>query len=314
MIKKTSKIYVAGHNGLVGSSLLSLLIKNGYKKIVYKSRKELDLTNFKKVDNFFKKNKPDFLIICAARVGGILENMKYPMEFLLDNMSMQKNLLLTAKKYNIKRTIFLGSSCIYPKVSKIPIKESYLMTGKLEKTNESYALAKIIGIKLCEIIFKKYNKDIICLMPTNLYGENDNFDIESSHVIPGLISKFLLAKKKKTDVKIWGSGKPIREFLHVNDLANVILLLLKTKKSKLSKISNNEIPIFNIGSGSSISIKNLAFLIKKLSQFKGKIIFDKKYPDGTINKNLDSRKIKIFKWKAKITLEKGLKKIIKLRN
>ena len=147
MIKKTSKIYVAGHNGLVGSSLLSLLIKNGYKRIFYKSRKELDLTNFKKVDNFFKKNKPDFLIICAARVGGILENIKYPMEVLLDNMSMQKNLLLTAKKYNIKRTIFLGSSCIYPKVSKIPIKESYLMTGKLEKTNESYALAKIIGIK-----------------------------------------------------------------------------------------------------------------------------------------------------------------------
>ena len=196
MIKKISKIYIAGHNGLVGSALYNLLSNSGYKKILYKNSKELNLTNFKKVDNFFKKNKPEFLVICAAKVGGILENKSYPMEFLLDNLSIQKNLLLAAKKYNIKRTIFLGSSCIYPKFSKIPIKESYLMTGKLEKTNESYSLAKIVGIKLCDILFNKFKKDIICLMPTNLYGDNDNFDIKSSHVIPGLISKFLLAKKK----------------------------------------------------------------------------------------------------------------------
>ena len=314
MIKKTSKIYIAGHNGLVGSALFNLLSNSGYKKILYKSSKELNLTNFKKVDNFFKKNKPEFLIICAAKVGGILENKSYPMEFLLDNLSIQKNLLLASKKYNIKRTIFLGSSCIYPKFSKIPIKESYLMTGKLEKTNESYALSKIIGIKLCDMLFNTFKKDIICLMPTNLYGENDNFDIKSSHVIPGLISKFLLAKRKKTDVKIWGTGKPIREFLHVQDLVEAILVLLKVNKSKITKVSNNGLPIFNIGSGESISIKNLALLIKKIYHFKGRIIFDKKYPDGTINKNLDSRKIKKFKWKAKITLEKGLKKIIKLRN
>ena len=314
MIKKTSKIYIAGHNGLVGSALFNLLSNSGYKKILYKSSKELNLTNFKKVDNFFKKNKPEFLIICAAKVGGILENKSYPMEFLLDNLSIQKNLLLASKKYNIKRTIFLGSSCIYPKFSKIPIKESYLMTGKLEKTNESYALSKIIGIKLCDMLFNTFKKDIICLMPTNLYGENDNFDIKSSHVIPGLISKFLLAKRKKTDVKIWGTGKPIREFLHVQDLVEAILVLLKVNKPKITKVSNNGLPIFNIGSGESISIKNLALLIKKIYRFKGRIIFDKKYPDGTINKNLDSRKIKKFKWKAKITLEKGLKKIIKLRN
>jgi len=314
MIKKISKIYIAGHNGLVGSALHNLLSNSGYKKILYKNSKELDLTNFKKVDNFFKKNKPEFLVICAAKVGGILENKSYPMEFLLDNISIQKNLLLAAKKYNIKRTIFLGSSCIYPKCSKIPIKESYLMTGKLEKTNESYALAKIIGIQLCDILFNKFKKDIICLMPTNLYGDNDNFDIESSHVIPGLISKFLLAKKKKSDVKIWGSGKPIREFLHVQDLVEAILVMLKVNKLKITKVNNNELPIFNIGSGESISIKNLALLIKKIIQFKGRIIFDREYPDGTINKNLDSRKIKNFQWKAKITLEKGIKKIINLRN
>lgn len=314
MIKKSSKIYIAGHNGLVGSELLSLLIKSGYKKILFKSRKELDLTNQKTVDNFFKKNKPEFLIICAAKVGGILENKNYPMEFLLENLSIQKNLLLAAMKHNIKRTIFLGSSCIYPKFSKIPIKESYLMTGKLEKTNESYALSKIVGMKLCEIMFHKYKKDIICLMPTNLYGDNDNFDITSSHVIPGLISKFLLAKKNKLDVKIWGSGKPIREFLHVKDLVEAILILLKSNKPKIKKVSNNELPIINIGSGESISIKNLALLIKKISQFKGRVIFDKKYPDGTINKNLDSSKIKKFQWHAKIKLEKGLEKIINSRH
>ena len=314
MIKKSSKIYIAGHNGLVGSELLSLLIESGYKKILFKSRKELDLTNQKTVDNFFKKNKPEFLIICAAKVGGILENKNYPMEFLLDNLSIQKNLLLAAMKHNIKRTIFLGSSCIYPKSSKIPIKESYLMTGKLEKTNESYALSKIVGMKLCEIMFHKYKKDIICLMPTNLYGDNDNFDIASSHVIPGLISKFLLAKKNKLDVKIWGSGKPIREFLHVKDLVEAILILLKSNKPKIKKVSNNELPIINIGSGESISIKNLALLIKKISQFKGRVIFDKKYPDGTINKNLDSSKIKKFQWHAKIKLEKGLEKIINSRH
>ena len=314
MIKKSSKIYIAGHNGLVGSELLSLLIESGYKKILFKSRKELDLTNQIAVDNFFKKNKPEFLIICAAKVGGILENKNYPMEFLLDNLSIQKNLLLAAMKHNIKRTIFLGSSCIYPKFSKIPIKESYLMTGKLEKTNESYALSKIVGMKLCEIMFHKYKKDIICLMPTNLYGDNDNFDIASSHVIPGLISKFLLAKKNKLDVKIWGSGKPIREFLHVKDLVEAILILLKSNKPKIKKVSNNELPIINIGSGESISIKNLALLIKKISQFKGRVIFDKKYPDGTINKNLDSSKIKKFQWYAKIKLEKGLEKIINSRH
>ena len=248
--------------------------------------------------------------MCAARVGGIVDNRDYPLEFLLDNLLIEKNLLLAAKKFKIKRTIFLGSSCVYPKKSKTPIKESSLLSGKLEKTNESYALAKIVGIKLCSILYEKYNNDIICLMPTNLYGGNDNFDLISSHVIPGLITKFINAKKNKTNIKIWGSGKPIREFIHVDDVALAILTTLNAKNSMLRKIMNNELPIFNVGSGESFSIKELALILKKLTKFKGKIFFDKNFPDGTLNKNLDSKKIKLLNWSAKIKLVDGLKKII----
>ena len=314
MIKKTSKIYIPGHNGLVGKSVHELLVTHGYKNIFFKKKKELDLTNEKKVDLFFKKKKIDFLIICAAKVGGILENKKNPMKFLLDNFAIQKNLLLAAKKYKVKRTIFLGSSCIYPKKSKTPIKEEYLMTGKLEKTNESYALSKIMGINLCEILHDKFNLDIICLMPTNLYGKNDNFDILSSHVIPGLISKFIFAKKKKLNVKIWGSGKPIREFLHVDDLSTAIYAVLKVSKKKLKKINENKLPILNVGSGESITIKKLAILIKNITKFNGNISFDKNFPDGTINKNLNSKKIMKLNWKPKIKLAMGLKNIINSRN
>ena len=314
MIKKTSKIYIPGHNGLVGKSVHELLVTHGYKNIFFKKKKELDLTNEKKVDLFFKKKRPDFLIICAAKVGGILENKKNPMKFLLDNFAIQKNLLLAAKKYKVKRTIFLGSSCIYPKKSKTPIKEEYLMTGKLEKTNESYALSKIMGINLCEILHDKFNLDIICLMPTNLYGKNDNFDILSSHVIPGLISKFIFAKKKKLNVKIWGSGKPIREFLHVDDLSTAIYAVLKVSKKKLKKINENKLPILNVGSGESITIKKLAILIKNITKFNGNISFDKNFPDGTINKNLNSKKIMKLNWKPKIKLAMGLKNIINSRN
>jgi len=313
MLNKSSKIYIPGHNGLVGRSIHKLLLDKGYKNILYRSKKQLNLTNKKKVDLFFKKNKPDYLIICAARVGGILENETYSMEFLLDNISIQNNLLLAAKKYKIQRTIFLGSSCIYPKKSNTPIKEDFLMTGKLEKTNESYALSKIVGIKLCEILHDKFKKDVICLMPTNIYGENDNFDIASSHVIPGLISKFLLAKKNKKNVNIWGTGKPVREFLHVDDLASAIYSTLKISKKKINKIYKNKLPVFNVGSGESITIKDLSILIKKISRFNGKIFFDKNFPDGTINKNLDSSKIKKLKWKPKIKLESGLTKIINSR-
>jgi len=311
MLKKKSKIYIAGHNGLVGTSVHNLLLRHGYKNILYKRKKELDLTDEKKVDIFFKNNKPKYLIICAAKVGGILNNKSYPLEFLLENFLIEKNLLIAAKKYNIERTIFLGSSCIYPRKSKTPIKESYLMSGKLEKTNESYALSKIMGIKLSEILYEKYKKDIICLMPTNLYGKNDNFEVASSHVIPGLISKFLNAKKKNLDtVEVWGSGRPIREFLHADDLANAIFIVLKTDKKKINKIFKGKLPIINIGSGESITIKKLTILIKNITNYKGKVFFNKNYPDGTMNKNLDSTMIKKLKWKAKIKLAVGLHKII----
>jgi len=310
MLKKNSKIYLAGHNGLVGSSVHNLLLRRGYKNILCKRKKELDLTDEKKVDIFFKKNKPKYLIICAAKVGGILKNHNYPLEFLLENFLIEKNLLIAAKKYNIERTIFLGSSCIYPKKSKTPIKERYLMSGKLEKTNESYALSKIMGIRLSEILYEKYKKDIICIMPTNLYGKNDNFEVATSHVIPGLISKFLNAKKKKLDVEVWGSGRPIREFLHVDDLANAIFTVLKVEKKKINKIFKGKLPIINIGSGETITIKKLALLIKKITNYKGKVFFNKNHPDGTMNKNLDSTLIKKLKWKAKIKLAVGLREII----
>jgi GDP-L-fucose synthase len=310
-MKKNSKIYVAGHNGLVGSAVYDALKKKGYKNIIFKRKKDLDLTDKKKVDLFFKKNKPEYLIMCAAKVGGIIANRDLPLEFLLENLSIEINLLLAAKKYNVKKTVFLGSSCVYPKESKTPIKENYLMTGKLEETNESYALAKIVGIKLSSILHKVYSKDIVCVMPTNLYGLNDNFSISSGHVIPGMLSKFLIAKKKNLKkVKIWGTGKPIREIIHVADVADAIVTILNTKASKLQKIMKGNLPIINIGSGHSITIKKLAILIKRLTNFKGKIYFDHRYPDGTMNKNLDSKKIRMLKWKPKIKLEDGLKKII----
>ena len=233
---------------------------------------------------------------------------------MIDNFQIQKNLLLSSKKYNIKRTIFLGSSCIYPKKSKIPIKEEYLLTGKLEKTNEAYALSKIAGLKLCSILHEDYKKDIICLMPTNVYGLNDNFDIRSSHVIPGLISKFINAKKNGTNVQIWGSGKPIREFIHADDLANAILVSLKSSKKKLNRIFKKSLPIMNVGSGDHVSIKRLVTEIKKLTNFEGKIIYNKKFPDGTLNKNLDSTLIKKLKWKTKIKFLSGLKELVDKKN
>jgi GDP-L-fucose synthase len=310
MINSQSKIYIAGHNGLIGSTLYNLLKINNFNNILVKNRSQLDLKNKKKVTNFFKKNKIDCMIMCAARVGGILENKTYPIEFLLDNLAIQNNLLMAAKKYKVKRIIFLGSSCIYPKESKIPIKETYIMDGKCEKTNEAYAIAKIAGIKLCSILHDQYDKDIICLMPTNVYGENDNFDSNSSHVIPGMITKFIDANKNKKNIKLWGTGKPIREFIHAEDLVSAILFLMCISKNKLKKISNNQMPIINVGTGESITIKKLALLIKKLTNFQGKVIFDKNYPDGTLNKNLDSSKLKKLGWKANILFESGLKKVI----
>jgi len=309
MINKYSKIFIAGHNGLVGSSVNNLLIKKDFKKIITVNRKQLDLTNTKKVFEFFKRNKIEFVIICAARVGGIMANSTYPTEFLMENIDMQNNILKASIKYSIKRVIFLGSSCIYPKISKTPIKEISLLSGKLETTNEAYALAKIAGIKASEYMYHQYKRDIVCLMPTNIYGINDNFNEFSGHVIPGMISKFIRANKEVKSVNLLGTGKPLREFLYVDDLAEAILLVLKSTKNKLKKISDNSFPIINVGSNEIISIRKLAYLIKKKIGFKGKIKFNSKFPDGTIKKNLNSIRIKKLGWKPKTNLDKGLEKV-----
>ena len=311
MIKQHSKIFIAGHNGLIGSSILSLLKKKGFKNLITKTRKQLDLIDQRKVNIFFKKNKIEYLIICAAKVGGIMSNLTYPTEFIYENLMIQSNLLKAALDNNIKQTIFLGTSCIYPKYAKTPIKEKYLLTGNLEKSNEPYAISKISGIKLCEAMYKQYGFNVICLMPTNLYGGKDNFDQFNSHVIPGIIAKIVSAKiKKKKKVKLWGTGKPKREFLFVDDLAYAILYLLKLPKTKIKKIVKN-FPIINIGSGEEISIKNLSHKIKKICKYNGKIFFDTSYPDGTPKKNLDSSIINKIGWKAKTKLDNGLKIVLK---
>tara|TARA_B100001250_G_scaffold414246_1_gene451514 strand:- start:2681 stop:3637 length:957 start_codon:yes stop_codon:yes gene_type:complete len=310
MIEKNSKIFVAGHRGLVGSSILTLLKNNGFKKIITRSRKQLDLVNQQKVNIFFKKNKIEYLIICAAKVGGIMSNLTYPTEFIFENSMIQLNLLKAALDNKIKKTIFLGTSCIYPKFSKTPIKEEYLLSGNLEKTNEAYAIAKISGIKLSEAMYNQFGFKVICLMPTNLYGGKDNFDEFNSHVIPGIFTKIFKAKKnKRKKVILWGSGRPRREFLFVDDLANAIFYLLKLSDKKLLNINKN-FPIFNIGSGEEISIKDLAYKIKKICKFEGKIFFDKSFPDGTLRKNLDSSRIKKTGWRPKIKLNQGLVKVL----
>ncbi len=311
MIKQHSKIFIAGHNGLIGSSILSLLKKKGFKNLITKTRKQLNLIDQRKVNIFFKKNKIEYLIICAAKVGGIMSNLTYPTEFIYENLMIQSNLLKAALDNNIKQTIFLGTSCIYPKYAKTPIKEKYLLTGNLEKSNEPYAISKISGIKLCEAMYKQYGFNVICLMPTNLYGGKDNFDQFNSHVIPGIIAKIVSAKiKKKKKVKLWGTGKPKREFLFVDDLAYAILYLLKLPKTKIKKIVKN-FPIINVGSGEEISIKNLSNKIKKICKYNGKIFFDTSYPDGTPKKNLDSSIINKIGWKAKTKLDNGLKIVLK---
>ena len=310
-MNKTDSIFIAGHNGLVGSSVLNLLVKNGYKKIITVERKKLDLQDYKKVEKYFKNIKIDYMIMAAARAGGIMANSSNQKDFFLQNIEIQNSLLKLALKKRIKRTIFLGTSCIYPKFSKTPIKEESLLTGKLEKTNQCYAIAKIAGIKLSEALFEDYKLDIICLMPTNVYGINDNFDRFNGHVIPAMISKFIQAKKNNSkQIKLLGSGKPIREFIHSNDLANAILTCLKISKNRFRSLFKSSMPIINVGTGENISIFKLANIISELVGFNGKIIFDRKYPDGTYQKNLNSNKIYSLGWKPSIKLTKGLKEVI----
>ena len=313
-MKKNDCIFIAGHKGLVGSSVLSLLKKKGFRKIITIDKKKLDLRDSKKVLKYFKKKKIDYMVMAAARAGGIMANSNNQKDFFLENIEIQNSLLKLSLKKKIKRTIYLGTSCIYPKFSKTPIKENSLLTGKLEKTNQCYAIAKIAGIKLCEALYEDNNLDIICLMPTNVYGVNDNFDKINGHVIPAMISKFIEAKKKKSKfIKLLGTGRPIREFIHSDDLAGAIIKCLRVSNSQFKKKFKSKLPIINVGTGETISISNLSKLIAKFVNFKGKIIFDRKFPDGTYKKNLDSKNIFNLGWRPNIKLQEGLKKVIQNR-
>jgi len=313
-MNKNSKIFIAGHNGLVGSAVFRNLKKHGYKNLIIISKKKLDLKNSKKVDLFFKKKKIEYMVICAALAGGIVANSKYPVDFFNENILIQNSLLNAALKFKLKRTIFLGTSCIYPDKAKTPIKEDLLLTGKIHETNEAYATAKIAGIQLCKALYNQCGLDVIALMPTNIYGINDRYDVEKSHVIPAMILKFLNAKKSnKKIVKVWGDGTPKREFLYSDDLAEAIRIVLNTSNRKILKLCQNKFPILNIGSGDIYSIKNLANLIKNKVRFKGNIFFDKNYPNGVAKKNLNYDRIKRLNWRPKINLTKGLDIILKYK-
>jgi len=308
------KIFIAGHQGMVGTALKNYLINNNVKKIITASRKEVDLQVDRQVENFIKKNKPDIIINCAGKVGGILANSTYPTEFLYENIFIQTNLIKSAYKNKVKHFLNLGSSCIYPKNAKQPIKEKYLLSSELEKTNEAYALAKIVGLKTCQFYNEQYNTNYFTLMPCNLYGPNDNFDSKNSHFIPALIKKFINAKKnKKKIVEIWGSGKPKREIMHVDDLASAIFFILQKKIKKEKKFEDflKKNCVINVGSSQELTIKKFAELISKLTLEKFKLRFNKRYPDGTKRKILDNTILKKFGWKPKISLQYGLRDTIK---
>lgn len=306
-MNKNSRIFIAGHNGLVGSAVYRNLLDKGYKNLFIVSKKKLDLKDSKKVEIFFKKKKIEYLIICAALAGGILANSRHPVEFFNENIKIQNSLLNAALKFKLRRTVFLGTSCIYPYKTKTPIKENQLLSGKLHPSNEAYAIAKIAGIKLCEALYKQYNLDVVAIMPTNVYGINDKYSEKDSHVIPALILKFLKAKKEnKKKVEVWGDGSPEREFIFSDDLAEAIHILLITSKRKIFKICKNSFPIINVGTGEIYSIKQLVNIIAQKVGYKGKVFFNSKYPNGVHKKDIDISRIKKFKWSPKFDLDSGL--------
>ncbi len=295
------KIYVAGHRGMVGSAIVRKLIQKGFSNIVTKSSAELDLRNQQQVMNFFESEKPDYVFLAAAKVGGIHANNTYRANFIYDNLLIECNVIHASHLHQVKKLLFLGSSCIYPKNCPQPIKEEYLLSGYLEKTNEPYAIAKIAGLKLCESYGAQYNNNFISAMPTNLYGPNDNYDIQNSHVLPALIRKFHEAKEKKESyVEVWGTGKPMREFLHVDDLADACFFLMQEYNSS---------EIINVGWGKDISIHDLAMLIKEIIGFDGELRFNTSKPDGTFRKVLDTQKINSLGWYPKITLKEGIERV-----
>lgn len=295
---KENRIYLAGHEGLVGSAILRKLKDKGYLNIITRKHSELDLTKQNLVYDFFAEQRPEYVFLAAAKVGGIKANNTYPAEFIRENLLIQTNVIDTAYRFGVRKLLFLGSSCIYPKYAPQPMKEEYLLTGELEPTNEPYAVAKIAGIKMCQAYNRQYGTNFISVMPTNLYGPGDNFDLETSHVLPALIRKFHEAKVEKSkQVTIWGTGKPRREFLHVDDLADACVFLMNNYDGS---------EIVNIGVGKDITIAELAELIKKIIGYEGRIVYDSLMPDGTPRKLLDVGKLASLGWEAQISLERGI--------
>lgn len=299
-MNSTSKIFIAGHNGMVGSAILRNLQDKGFSNFVLKSSKELDLRDAKAVADFFEEEKPEFVFLAAAKVGGIVANNTYRADFLYENLMIQNNVIHEAYKNKVEKLLFLGSSCIYPKLAPQPLKEEYLLTGLLEPTNEPYAIAKIAGIKMCDAYRSQYGCNFISVMPTNLYGPNDNYDLQNSHVLPAMIRKFHEAKLNGTSVELWGTGSPKREFLHADDMAEACVFLME---------NYNEPGLVNIGTGEDLSIKELAEMIQKITKFEGEIIWDHTKPDGTPRKLMDVSKLHELGWKHKITLEEGITKV-----
>jgi len=299
-MNKASKIYIAGHRGLVGSAIYSKLKADGFHNLVVRTSKELDLTRQAEVEAFFETERPEHVFLAAAKVGGIWANNTYPAEFIYSNIIIQANVIHTSYQAGVKKLLFLGSSCIYPKFAPQPMKEEYLLTGELEPTNEPYAVSKIAGIKMCQAYNRQYHTNFISVMPTNLYGPNDNFDLETAHVLPALINRFHDAKSAHHEsVVVWGTGSPYREFLHVDDLADACVILMKN-------YSGSE--IVNIGAGKDITIRALAEMVKEIVGFEGEIIWDSTKPDGTPRKLLDVSKLKSLGWESKIPLKEGIKK------
>src|SRR3989344_1428722 len=300
-MNKKSKIYVAGHAGLVGGAIFGLLKKQGYKDVIGKTHKELDLGDEGAVQKFFKKEKPEYVFLCAAKVGGIMANKTQPADFLFQNVRIQNNIIDSAYKNSVKKLLFMGSACIYPRLCPQPIKEEYLMTGHLEPTNDPYAIAKIAGISMCQSYNKQYGTDFISVMPSNVYGPGDHFDPERSHVIPGLITKFSKAKENGEDVTLWGTGSSQREFIHCDDIASASLFLMNNYSGNV---------IVNIGTGEEISIKDLSEKIRDAVGFKGKIVWDTSKPDGMPRRILDVSKLHSLGWKHSIGLDRGLKETV----
>lgn len=294
-----AKIYVAGHRGLVGSAIVRNLEAKGYKNIIYRTHKELDLTNQEAVRRFFEEEKPEYVFLAAAKVGGIHANNTYPADFIYDNLMIQNNVIKAAHDFKVKKLLFLGSTCIYPKMAPQPIKEEYLLTGSLEETNEAYAVAKIAGLEMCKFFKRQYGDNFISCMPTNLYGPNDNFDLKNSHVLPALIRKFHEAKVNNSEaVEVWGTGTPLREFLYVDDMADACVFLMENYDGEQH---------VNIGTGEEVSIRELAETVKEVVGFDGELVFNTEMPDGTPRKLTTVDKLHGLGWKHKVSLDKGIR-------